>query len=152
MQTSFPAYHGDQPYVFVCYAHDDACVVFPELQTLRKLGVHIYFDEGISRGHEWTQGLGDAIDRCSDFLYFVSPASVASRNCRNEVQYALDQEKSPVSIHLEMTSLPGGLKLSLGARDGKALVRCSVDWPVCVESASESPLHDFAQQNPGGDA
>jgi len=39
---------------------------------------------------------------------------VASRHCRNEVQYALEQGKLVVSVHLQPTELPGGLKLSLG--------------------------------------
>ena len=41
--------------------------------------------------------------------------SVASRHCRNEVQYAWEQEKALVSVYLEPTELPGGLKLTLGS-------------------------------------
>jgi TolB-like protein/Flp pilus assembly protein TadD len=75
----------------------------------------VYYDEGISPGHEWTQQLADAIDASSQLLYFVSPSSVASRHCRNEVQYALDQNKHLIAVYLQPTELPGGLKLSLGS-------------------------------------
>jgi TolB-like protein len=115
VETPFPAYRGDEPYIFVCYAHEDTAVVYPELQRLHDGGIRVYYDEGISPGHEWTQELADAIDGSSQFLYFVSPHSVASRHCRNEVQYALEQEKPVVSVYLEPTDLPGGLKLSLGS-------------------------------------
>jgi TolB-like protein len=115
METPFPAYRGDEPYIFVCYAHEDADAVFPELRALRDSGINIFYDEGIAPGHEWTQELADAIDGCSQFLYFVSPSSVSSRHCRNEVQYALDRTKTLVSVYLEPTTLPGGLQLSLGS-------------------------------------
>ena len=31
MDRPFPAYQGDQPYIFVCYSHADTEIVFPEL-------------------------------------------------------------------------------------------------------------------------
>lgn len=89
--------------------------MLPELQRLREGGVNVYYDEGISPGHEWTQELADAIDGCNRVLFFVSSSSVASRHCRNEVQYALEKSKRLISVYLEPTDLPGGLQLSLGS-------------------------------------
>ncbi|MCZ6641363.1 MAG: winged helix-turn-helix domain-containing protein, partial [Gammaproteobacteria bacterium] len=85
----FPAYEGDRPYVFVCYAHSDRSNIYPELVRLKEAGVNVWYDEGISVGSEWTEELGNAIEGCSRFLYYVSRASVSSRNCRDEVQFAL---------------------------------------------------------------
>ncbi len=34
MDQPFPAYRGDEPYVFVCYAHEDEGVVYPEIGWL----------------------------------------------------------------------------------------------------------------------
>lgn len=115
MATAFPAYRGDEPYLFVCYSHQDSAVVFAELERLRRAGRHVYYDEGISPGREWTQELADAIDGCDRFLYFVSPSSAASRHCRNEVQYALERAKPIICVHLAATELPGGLQLALGS-------------------------------------
>ena len=114
MERPFPAYIGDAAYVFVCYAHEDAEVVYPELQRLHDRNVNIWYDEGISPGREWTQALADAIEGSSQFLYFVSQKSVVSRNCRNEIQYAAARDKPVVAVHLEPTELPGGLELSIG--------------------------------------
>ena len=50
MQRPFPAYQGDEPYVFVSYAHDDAPVVYPEISRLRDQGFNIWYDEGIEPG------------------------------------------------------------------------------------------------------
>ena len=73
METPFVAYTGNQPYVFVCYAHEDSDVVFPEIQWLKNQGFNIWYDEGISPGSEWRDELADSISKASLFLYFVSP-------------------------------------------------------------------------------
>ena len=36
LERSFEAYEGDEPYVFVCYSHDDKALVYPELTRHRK--------------------------------------------------------------------------------------------------------------------
>ena len=53
MDKPFPAYEGDEPYVFVCYAHDDEATVFPDMQWLREQGINLWYDEGISGGKVW---------------------------------------------------------------------------------------------------
>ena len=35
VEKPFPAYQGDGPYIFVNCAHDDADLVFPEIQRLQ---------------------------------------------------------------------------------------------------------------------
>ena len=40
MERPFPAYEGTEPYFFVCYAHDDAALVYPEINRLREAGFH----------------------------------------------------------------------------------------------------------------
>ena len=42
MDKPFPAYKGDDPYVFVCYAHDDEDVVYPEMAWLHEQGINLY--------------------------------------------------------------------------------------------------------------
>ena len=50
MNKLFSAYEGEEPYVFVCYAHKDSDVVYPEMAWLRDEGVNLWYDEGISAG------------------------------------------------------------------------------------------------------
>jgi adenylate cyclase len=116
MDRPFPAYNGDEAYVVVSYSHDDSSAVFPELIWLKELGFNIWYDEGIDAGTEWREQIGRAIKNASLFLYFVSPASVQSENCRKEVSLA-DKEHIPiVAIHLRDTDLPDGLDLTLSDR------------------------------------
>jgi hypothetical protein len=52
---------------------------------------------------------------CSFFLAFLSPRAVQSRHVRNEVHFALGEEKPFLAVYLEETDLPGGLKLQIGS-------------------------------------
>ena len=44
MQQPPPPYEGDEPYVFVCYAHEDSAVVYPELNWLSTEGFRYWYD------------------------------------------------------------------------------------------------------------
>ena len=36
LEKPFAAYTGDEPYIFVCYAHEDSAIVYPEIQWLHE--------------------------------------------------------------------------------------------------------------------
>ena len=110
----FPAFQGDDPYIFVSYAHEDAHQIYPHLEWLRQEGFRIWYDEGINPGALWRDELADRIRRCRLFLFCVTPKSVASRNCQRELNYALDINRQVLAVHLEHTELPEGLKLRIG--------------------------------------
>jgi dienelactone hydrolase len=114
MGKPFPAYQGDDPYVFVCYAHGDARLVYPEMRWLRDQGINIWYDEGISPGEEFPQRLADAILGSSLVIFFATPTSVSSRHCRDEAYFALDHNRQLLTVHLMPTDLPAGLALSTG--------------------------------------
>ena len=116
MEKPLSAYKGDGPYVFVCYAHEDSDSVYSEIAWLNDYGVNVWYDEGISPGHEWTDELASAIQGCTRVLYFVTPNSVASEHCRRELNFAQDENREVVSIHLVPTEVPPGLRLSLNNR------------------------------------
>ncbi len=115
MHRPFPAYKGNDPYIFICYSHADAEQVYAELSWLHDQGINIWYDEGIKPGEEWTNELAQAIEDASHFVFFATPASIASRYCRNEIHFALDLDKPHISLHLQETNLTGGLRLSLGS-------------------------------------
>jgi hypothetical protein len=117
VERPFPAYDGNGPYIFVCYAHADAAQVYPELEWLRDAGTNIWYDEGISPGREFPEALAQAIIGADALLFYVSPTSVASRHCRDEVYLA--------------TELPPGLALSTGTT--QALMR----WELSPERYRE---------------
>ena len=113
MNKPFPAYRGDDPYVFVSYAHPDGSIVYPELTRLDELGYNILYDEGISPGSSWRNEMAESIDQCSLFVIFITPQSVGSETCVREVRFALEHDRPVLAIHLVETDLPMELGLSL---------------------------------------
>ena len=113
MDKPFPAYRGDDPYVFVCYAHDDAEIVYPEMASLHEQGVNFWYDEGISAGRIWRAEIADAIDGATRMLFYISSASLASDHCRREIHYALDKGLDVVPVYLQDVALPSDLEMGL---------------------------------------
>jgi len=113
LQKPFTAYKGDEPYLFVCYAHEDAAAVYPEIEWLDQQGINIWYDEGISAGRIWRNEIAEAIQGASKLLYYVSKNSIASEHCNREVDYALDKAFDIVPIFLEETQLTPELDLAL---------------------------------------
>ncbi len=116
VEKPFSAYKGDGPYVFVCYAHEDSEAVFREIAWLNDYGVNVWYDEGISPGNEWREELAAAIQGCTRMLFFVTPRSVVSEHCRRELNFAQEESREVVAVHLEPTDMPAGLRLGLNNR------------------------------------
>ena len=112
----FPAYRGSEPYIFVSYAHADSVRVFEEIKSFNENGYHVWYDEGISPGNEWTDEIAEALEKCGLFVVFLTPASAGSPNVQNEINYAMDEKKPFLAIHLQETTLRAGVKLQIGTR------------------------------------
>jgi tetratricopeptide (TPR) repeat protein/TolB-like protein len=113
LDRPFAAYTGDQPFTFVCYAHEDARVVYPELTALRARGINFWYDEGISAGRNWREEIGRSLLGAHCVLFYVSPASLASDHCNREINLALDEGKRVVPVYLAPTELTPDLKVGL---------------------------------------
>ena len=110
----FDAYAGEEPFVFVSYAHKDGHLVYPEIKALHESGVRIWFDGGIDPGNEWPEDIGKALLKAQMFLVFITPSSVESQNVRNEINFAINKKKPFLAVHLQETQLPVGLELRMG--------------------------------------
>ncbi len=125
MDKPFACYNGDDSYVFVCYAHKDSPVVYPELAWLHEQGINIWYDEGISPGAEFPEKLGSAILGASAIIFYISSTSVHSRHCRNEVYFGMDRATPVTAVHIEETEMPAGLALTTGT--SQAILRYELD-------------------------
>ncbi len=115
LSRPFQAYQGDEPYIFVAYAHRDSAKVYPELQRLHELGCRIWYDEGIELGVDWPNAVANAIEKCSYFIAFITPNSVESKNFRRELNLALNENKHFLPLYLEETELKFVLKLQISS-------------------------------------
>jgi hypothetical protein len=111
----FSSYRGQEPYIFISYAHKNAEIVFPYIAELNELGYRIWYDEGISPGAEWPDAIAAAITRCDLMITFLSPDAVNSVNVRNEINFALTKGKKMLFIYILETVLPDGLALQIGS-------------------------------------
>ena len=114
-QRPFPAYSGDEPYIFVSYAHADAATVYPLLVDLRDRGVNIWYDEGIEPGSKWREELSSAIENAEKVLFVASKKSIASSNCERELDFALSLNVPVRVVYIEEVTLPPALSFSLGS-------------------------------------
>lgn len=112
-QKLYPAYEGNEQYMFVSYAHADSDMVFPEIARFQNQKYNVWYDEGISPGNEWPEEIAKALENCFLFVVFITPNAVKSKNVRNEIYYALHKKIPFIAIHLLETDLEGGLELSL---------------------------------------
>ena len=106
-------YKGDQPYIFISYAHADAKKVYPIIKKLQEDGFRVWYDDGIDPGTEWDQSIADSIQKCRYFFAFLSRSYLQSENCKDEMNYARDLNPAPkrLLLYLEDVSLNGGMEL-----------------------------------------
>ncbi len=124
---SLSAYRGDDKYLFVSYSHADSDRVLSELGRLSAAGFNIWYDEGISPGHNWRNELALKIEGASVFVVFITPNSIKSKNCLREVSYAVAHDVETIAIHLDQTTLPPGLELEISDRQAILAHNLSTD-------------------------
>ncbi|MDD4834303.1 MAG: TIR domain-containing protein [Lutispora sp.] len=121
----FPAYRGREPYMFISYAHVDSSMVYPIISEFNDMGYNVWYDEGIEPGIEWPEEIANALDRCSLFVVFITPASAGSLNVRNEINFALSRKLPFIAIYLKETALTPGLQLQMGSK--QAILKYNMD-------------------------
>lgn len=142
-------------YVFVCYAHDERDAVLAEIAWLRGRGFEVWYDEAIEAGSRWSEDLARAVEGCAAFLYFLSPRSVASRYCLDEVHYALECGRPIVPVELAPVTLTPGLRLGIGGMHRLAMHRTPPDElrPKLERGLQEAlqgrePVHSIERRSP----
>ena len=106
-------YKGDQPYIFISYAHKDRNSVIPVIRSMTEDGYRIWYDEGIDPGTEWDENIASHVKNCRMFIAMMSDNYLASTNCRDELNYARDLEKDRVLVYLSDVQLEGGMRMRL---------------------------------------
>jgi TIR domain len=105
---------GQQPYVFVSYAHADLADLLPILDRLDAAGQPLWFDKGLEGATDWDTSLALKLQDSQALLLFLSPASVASPWVQREVRYADDLGKPVFAVRIGDTALSPALALRLG--------------------------------------
>ena len=109
-------YIGEEPYIFVSYAHKDSEVVMRAIALLQQSGFRVWYDEGIDPGSEWPDTIEKYLERSSYFIGFISANALDSNYCKCELHTAFNERKKMLIIYLENIKLEGGLKMQLSSR------------------------------------
>lgn len=109
-------YIGEEPYIFVSYAHKDSEVVMRAIALLQQSGFRVWYDEGIDPGSEWPSTIAKYLERSSYFIGFISANALDSNYCKCELHTAFNERKKMLIVYLENIKLEGGLKMQLSSR------------------------------------
>lgn len=112
-QVPFKAYMGDEPFVFISYTHADKLKVYPIIDYLNKIGIHIWYDEGIPVSENWKKSIAENLERCSAFLVFITSHIIDSEYVRKEISFALKKKKKFIAVYLKETKLPTELEFEI---------------------------------------
>lgn len=109
-------YIGEEPYIFVSYAHKDSEVVMRTIALLQQNGFRVWYDDGIDPGSEWPDTIEKYLERSSYFIGFISANALDSNYCKCELHTAFNERKKMLIVYLENIKLEGGLKMQLSLR------------------------------------
>lgn len=115
-KCNFSAYEGSEKYLFISYAHKDSDMVYPIIERLNAEGYRVWYDDGITPGSEWPENIAIHLENAETFIFFASPNSVSSDNCKREVNFALSRNKKFFTISLVPTELTLGLELQISTQ------------------------------------
>ena len=109
------AYEGNEKYIFFSYAHRDSATVLPMIEYMQENGFRIWYDAGIEAGTEWPEYIEERLKNANKVVVCMSQAAINSRNCRNEINYALQLGKELLVVYLENVELAKGMNLQLNS-------------------------------------
>lgn len=108
------AYQGNNPYVFVSYAHKDNEKVLDLIKLLKRKMCRIWYDEGLTPGGSWNDDLANHISKCECVIIIITNNSIQSQYVKLELNYAISLNKKIYPVFLENVELPAGLAMMLG--------------------------------------
>ena len=90
---------SDSSSTFLSYSRDDSGFVLKLARDLKAAGAVIWMDQlDIAPGKRWDGAIQDALASCSRLLLVLSPSSVGSTNVLDEVNFALENQKTVIPV------------------------------------------------------
>ena len=125
------------PYLFLSYSSTDHLAAFAVADALTAEGVQVWMDRsGLSGGALWATEIARAIRSCTLFAVLCTPASIASRNVRQELQLAWDHDRTILPVLLEPVEFPDDVAYFLHGRHWiDATDRSTTEWLEALKAA-----------------
>ncbi len=85
--------------VFISYSRKDKEFIRKLHDALKAQGFELWVDwEGIALGTEWWKEIVEGIEGCDQFIFLISPDSVTSQVCADELQKGIEHNKQLVPV------------------------------------------------------
>ncbi len=148
---------ADAPTAFFSYSREDSEFALRLAEDLKAAGAGVWIDQlDIEPGQEWDNAIEDAVTQCPRMLLILTVASVKSKKVRNEIAFALDEQKTIIPVLYQDCVVPLQLRriqhidfrVDYG-RGLKALLKTlGVEQPATVGAAAATAPP--AESRPGG--
>jgi|GEM_PF-1177914 len=91
---------------FICYDHYDKAKSQKVTTILSRYAITTWrHDRDIQKGKIYAQVINEGIESANSILFFLSPHSIESSDCRDELSYALQHNKKIIPLLITTTSL-----------------------------------------------
>ncbi|MBZ5657523.1 MAG: toll/interleukin-1 receptor domain-containing protein [Acidobacteriia bacterium] len=98
---------GTTSATFFSYSRKDSEFAARLARDLKAAGADVWFDQiDIEPGMEWDRAVEEAVKEAPRILLILSPASVNSRNVRDEISFALQENKTIIPVLYQDCSIP----------------------------------------------
>ena len=96
------AYEGDEPYIFISYAHDDAKRVYPIIKELYEAGWDLWYDEGIKTTERYLPVIANNLSLCAAVVLMLTNRCLERPFVMNyELEYARQLGVPVIPVLLE---------------------------------------------------
>ena len=96
---------------FLCYSRVDSDFVLQLAKDMRVAGANVWLDQlDLVGGDIWDNEIEKALENAETMIFVISTASIASKNCMDEVSLVLEENKRVIPILLEKCKIPFRLK------------------------------------------
>lgn len=109
------AYEGNEPYIFVSYAHKDSDRVLPIISALQDRGFRVWYYSEKNPNADFQEIIAQHLDGCSSFLAIISQNALDSFQCRQEINFVIELKKEPAVVYLEDVKMSLGMRMQLGS-------------------------------------
>ena len=99
------------PLAFFSYSREDSKFALRLAEDLKTAGANVWMDQlDIEPGQEWDDAIEHAVSESARMLLILSPASVQSKNVRNEIAVAIDENKTIIPVLYQDCVVPLNLR------------------------------------------
>ncbi len=101
----------EKSHIFFCYSRADGEFALKLAKDLRQAGANIWLDQlDVPAGECWDMVTEEALINSDRLLAILSPTAVQSQNVRDELHYALEENKKIVPVLFQQCPIPYSIR------------------------------------------